>query len=127
MSNFKTEFVRRVLEDEGNRYMKNQGFAMTKRLQFHTGDILSARTKEVTADDSMDGKLTINHRAYERFLDIKKRTFNPETGRNTTRALKIHNVFVFGHYFGIANRLATEYTQEAKEAIKKDLNALGNG
>lgn len=127
MPNFKALFVKRVLQDEGQRYLKNQGIAIQKRVNFHTGDLFNNRSAKVTGDDSMDGQLSINHTIYERFLDIKKKIRSRKTNKIKTRSLKIHNVYAFGHYYSIANRLMNEYTDEARAAIIKDFNTLNNG
>jgi len=127
MPNFKAEFVKRVLIDEGKRYHKNQGLEIQKRLQFHTKRIYNARSEQVSADNSMDGQLTIKHTAYQRFLDIKRKVRNKKTNRLNQRRYRIHNRFVMGHYYGIANRLMFELTDDVKDAIIKDLNAMSNG
>lgn len=127
MPNFKAEFVKRVLLDEGKRYHKNQGLEMEKRLQFHTKRLYSARTENVSVDGSMDGQLTIRHAAYQRFLDMKRQGRNKKTNRLNKKRYRIHNRFVYGHYFGIANRLMFELTDDVRDAIIKDLNELKNG
>lgn len=127
MPNFKAEFVKRVLLDEGKRYHKNQGIEMEKRLHFHTNRLYNDRTEQVSADNSMDGELTIKHKAYQRFLDMKKTVRNKKTNRLNQKRYRIHNRFVYGHYFGIANRLMFELTDDVRDAIIKDLNSLKNG
>lgn len=127
MPNFKAEFVKRVLIDEGKRYHKNQSIEMEKRLHFHTSRLFNDRSEHVSADNTMDGELTIRHTAYQRFLDIKKTIRNKKTNRAAPRSYRIHNRFVYGHYFGIANRLMFELTDDAKDAIIKDFNAFNNG
>lgn len=127
MPNFKAEFVRRVLQDEAQRYHKNQGVEMQRRLRFHTGNLYNKRTEQVSADGSMDGMLTATHTIVQRFLDIKRKTRNKRTNRLRTTHYRIHNRFVYGHYYSIANRLMNEYTEETKQAIIKDLNEMQHG
>lgn len=128
MPNFKDLFVKQVLQDEGKRYLKNQGIEMQKRLHFHTNRLFNDRTATVEgADDQMDGLLKLTHTAYERFLDMKRKVRNTKTNRIRTSRYRVHNRFVFGHYFSIANRLMNEFTEEARQAIIKDLNSLNNG
>lgn len=127
MPNFKQDFIKHVLNDEGNRYLKNQGLEMQKRLHFHTHRVFNDRSKKVTDEAGGDGELTIKHTAVERFLDIKRKSRNRNTNRIKHHRIRIHNRFVFGHYFSIANRLMNEYIEAATEAIKQDFNAFNNG
>lgn len=120
----KKEFVRRVLQDEADRFDKNQGLAMRKLLTFHTGNTESSRIFKIESSDSFDGKLTLKHLARERFLDIKKKKRSKDTNRIKKRQFPIHNRFVFGHYYSIANRLMVDFTNEVADGIKRDLNHL---
>lgn len=99
---------------------------MEKYLQFHTKRIINDRSAS-TSQGNGDGMLTIKHTAVERFLDIKRKTRNKNNNRLRTRSIPIHNRFVFGHYFSIARRLMYEYTEEARQEITKNFNALTNG
>ncbi|EMS34628.1 hypothetical protein C943_03315 [Mariniradius saccharolyticus AK6] len=121
MSIIKKEFVRRILKDEAERFEKNQALQMRRVLTFHTGTLERERFFSVTSDDSMDGKLTLKHKAYQRFLDIKKKVRSKNSRRLKQRRLNIHNRFVFGHFFSIANRLMYGFTEEVAEGIKRDL------
>lgn len=121
MSIIKKEFVRRILQDEANRFEKNQALQMRRLLTFHTGTLERERQFEVTSDDSMDGKLTHKHKAYQRFLDIKKKTRSSKTNRIQRKQKPIHNTFVFGHYYSIANRLMFDFTNDVADGIKRDL------
>lgn len=123
----KKEFVRRILKEESERFERNQGNAMRKLLQFQTGDIESMRKFTVTSADHYDGKLTLKHLARERFLDIKKKTRSKNSRRLKKRNFAIHNTFVFGHFYSIANRLMVDFTNEVAEGIKRDLNLTTNG
>ena len=128
MPSFKTLFIAKVLKEEQTYYLKNQELAMRKRLHFHTGNIISGRSGTVTSgNNNADGVLTIKHTAYERFLDIKTKKRSKKTNRLSIRARRIHNRFVFGHYYKIGVRLITEYTEEARAAIIKEFNANNNG
>jgi hypothetical protein len=127
MPNFKQQFVKQVLADEGKRYLKNQGIEMHKRLHFHTNRLFTDRSAKTESANDMDGSLVITHTAYERFLDIKRMTRSSKTNKLKQSRVRIHNRFVFGHYFSIANRLMTELTESARAAIIADLNSLDNG
>jgi len=126
MPNFKALFVKQVLKDQGERYLLNQGVEMQKRLHFHSNRLFNDRTASVHVGDDMDGSLRISHAAYERFLDMKRLTRNKKTNRIKSSRIRIHNRFVFGYYFGTADRLMHEFTEEAREAIIKDFNAMTN-
>ena len=127
MPNFKHQFVKQVLQDEGKRYLKNQGIEMEKRVQFHTRRLINDRSANTQSGNDMDGSLVIKHMAYERFLDMKRLTRNKTTNRIKRSRTRIHNRFVFGHYFSIADRLMNEFTEEARAAIIKDFNSGSNG
>lgn len=121
MSIIKKEFVRRILEDESKRFEKNQGLEMRKLLHFHTGTLEAERHFSIKAPDNADGVLTIKHKAYERFLDVKKKPTIKNGRRISKQQYPIHNKFVFGHYYSIANRLMVDFTNEVAEGIKRDL------
>lgn len=94
---------------------------MRKLLQFHTGNLEGDRKFSVTGGDEMDGKLTIKHLAYQRFLDIKKKGTKLAKGRRVRQKnYRIHNRFVFGHYYSIANRLMVDFTNDVAEGIKRE-------
>ncbi|GAB2993857.1 hypothetical protein GCM10027284_08790 [Cyclobacterium sediminis] len=114
----KKEFVRMILKEEAQRLDRNQGIQMRKLLQFHTGDIERDRSFTVTQDDSMDGKLSFRHKAYERFLDLKKKPRISNGNKIKRKNYPIHNKYVFGHYYVIANRLMVDLTNDVAEGIK---------
>jgi len=122
VSIIKKEFVRRVLTNESERFEKNQSLQMHRLVTFHTGDLERERHFSVSSDDTMDGKLTLRHKAYQRFLDIKKKVRNKSTKRIQSRNYPIHNKYAFGTYYSIANRLMFEFTNEVADGIKRDLN-----
>lgn len=94
---------------------------MRRLLSFHTGDLERERHFSVSADDTMDGKFTLRHKAYQRFLDIKKKIRSTNTRRIKKRSIPIHNKYVFGHYYSIANRLMFDFTNEVADGIRRDL------
>lgn len=122
MSIIKKEFVRRVLINESQRFDKNQTLQIRRLVTFHTGDLERERHFSVSSDDTMDGKLTLKHKAYQRFLDIKKKIRSKSSRRLKNRNIPIHNTFAFGHYYSIGNRLMYEFTNEVADGIKRDLN-----
>lgn len=97
---------------------------MRKLLTFHTGETESSRLFKVESGDVFDGKLTMKHLARERFLDIKRKKRSKDSRRIRTTRYPIHNRFVFGHYYSIANRLMVDFTNEVADGIKRDLNLL---
>lgn len=143
MSIIQKEFVRRVLREEGERLTRNQGMAISKKLKFRTGRLMNGRTTEVVQADGMDGKLRFTHPDYERFLDMKRIVRRTKSvtvrqrenkGRRRSVAsggLKkksgygIHNRFIFGHYFSIANRLMYEFTEDVQQSIREELSNNG--
>lgn len=120
----KKEFVRRIMEDEAKRFEKNQGLAMRKFLNFHTGDTESSRVFSVETADNFDGKLTMKHLARQRFLDIKRKKRSRNSRRLKTTSRPIHNRFVYGHFYSIANRLMVDFTNEVADGIKRELKLL---
>jgi hypothetical protein len=118
----KKEFVRRILEDEGKRFEKNQGLAMRKFLHFHTGLTERSRLFKVETADNFDGKLSIRHLARQRFLDIKRKSRSTKTRRVQRISRPIHNRFAFGHYYAIAYRLMYDFTEEVASGIKAQFN-----
>ncbi len=120
MSIIKKEFVRRILADEARRLEKNQGLQMRKLLHFHTGTLEAGRHFSITTPDNADGVLTIKHKAYQRFLDVKKKASMKNGRRVRKKQYPIHNTFVFGHYYSIANRLMVDFTNEVAEGIKRE-------
>lgn len=122
MSYIKSAFVKRILLDEGKRLKKNQGAAIGRRLKFHTYRLFQDRQIDVVGGDEMDGKLKFTHPDYERFLDIKRTVRNKNTNRASTRSRRIHNRFIFGHYFSIANRLMTDFTDDVAKSIAEEFH-----
>ncbi len=103
-------FIQDTLETEGKRLLRNQGAAIASGYQRGTGRLESGRSISVSGGDGMDGRLTLTHPIYERFLDIKNRR---------RKRLRIHNRFIFGAYASIARRLMYGFTEEVAEAFRK--------
>lgn len=103
-------FIRDTLETEGRRLLRNQGAAISAGYRRGTGRLDTGRSISVASGDGMDGRLTLTHPVYERFLDIKNR-------RN--KRLRIHNRFIFGAYASIAKRLMYGFTDEVAAAFRK--------
>ncbi|GHB44348.1 hypothetical protein [Mongoliitalea lutea] len=121
MSIIKKEFVRRILQEESQRMEKNQLIQMRRLLNFHTNELVQGRELKVTQQDTMDGALSFRHKAYQRFLDLKKKPLIKRGQRIKRRNFPIHNRYVFGHYFSIANRLMVDFTNKVADGIKRDL------
>lgn len=121
-------FVGQVLQEEGDRLLKNQSAILEKRLIFHTGRLAGRRRISVSGGEEMDGKLSFTHVSYERFLDMKrivnrKRT----TGTRTKRGYRIHNRFVYGTYYAIASRLMYDLTDDVRAKLINDLKNESHG
>lgn len=121
----KKEFVARVLKEEfGSEMLANQTRKMTKVLNFSSSSKLrDTRSVEVTKAKELDAIMTFSHPIYERFLDIKKRKRNDK--RRKVKSFKIHNRFIFGHYYQTAYKLMYGFTNEVADNIIKELKANG--
>ena len=121
-------FVGQVLQEEGDRLIKNQRAIMEKRLQFHSGHLVNRRQLIVISNEGTDGKLSFSHINYERFLDMK-RTINRKrtTGTRVKQGYRIHNRFIYGTYFSIAQRLMYDFTDEIKAHIMNEIKSENNG
>lgn len=128
MGKVKREFIRQVLEDEGQRLMKNQESAIRSRLKFHSGRLLNDREVTVESGNDMDGKLEFRHPVYERFLDMKRKVKKKRGSGSRIRAgFRIHNRFMFGHYGSIADRLMYEFTEDVAEKIRQSFERNNQG
>ena len=107
------KFIQDTLEQEGKRLLRNQGAAISAGYRRVTGHLETGRSISVSSGDAMDGRLTLTHPIYERFLDIKNRR---------RKRLRIHNRFIFGAYASIARRLMYGFTEEVA-ATFRDLDA----
>lgn len=117
----KKQFVKKILTEEAKRLEKNQSLEMRKLLHFHTGTLDQSRSFTVQESSEMDGKLVIRHVAYQRFLDIKKKGKVVDQRIKKARRFPIHNRYVFGHYYSIANRLMVDFTNDVAAGIKKNM------
>lgn len=108
-------FVRDILEDEGLRMLRNQGFAIRAETKERTGDLMDRRAIAVRGGDDLDGKLVLEHTVYERFLDMRR-----DRKSRRRRRRKIHNRFVFGAYASVARRLMYDLSDEMAKAMKEE-------
>ncbi len=116
----KKRFVEQVLNDEGRRFLRNEGREIRKQLQFHTKRLFNDRKAEVTTDDDMDGKLSITVPHYARLLDIRKKTNTKgEKHKRPVKGYRIYNRFAYGHFYGIAFRLQHDFTNEVAQGIRQ--------
>lgn len=127
-SQIKKRFVGQILQEEGDRLIRNQGAILDKRLSFHTGRLVSHRRISVSSGDEMDGKLSFHHISYQRFLDMR-RTVNRKRsfGTRQKRGYRIHNRFVYGTYYAIASRLMYDLTDDVRAKLINDLKNESHG
>lgn len=111
----KGAFVRRVLQEEGEKMLERQETAISSRLHSRTGTLIRDRKMSVSGGDGLDGQLDFRHPIYERFLDMRKLGKN---GRKR-KGRRIHNRFVFGAYLSIAKQLMYGFTEEVARKIKE--------
>lgn len=125
MSYIKKEFIRRVLQNEGSRLLKNQGIEMEKRLHFHTKRILTDRSVSVNQSDDLSAVMVFKFPAYLRFLDIKRNVRrNKKTKATKVKpGYRLYNRFVMGHYYSTMYRLQNEFGDEVADAIRRDLQS----
>lgn len=116
----KKRFVEQVLNDEGRRFIRNEGREIRKQLQFHTKRLFNDRKAEVTTGDDMDGKLSITVPHYTRLLDLRKKTkIKGEKRKRSAKGYRIYNRFAYGHFYGIAFRLQHDFTEEVAQGIRR--------
>lgn len=115
----KQRFVKSILEDEGRRLLRNQTQAISQKLKVRSGRLLSSRHTSVSNASSDGGQLTFSHTIYERFLDMKRLQYSSKKVKQNRR---IHNRFAFGHFYSIAQRLTSEYTEDTITRIKAEFN-----
>lgn len=127
MDLIKKKFVGKVLREEGERLIRNQGAILYKRLTFREGVLRDSRGVSVRDGDTMDGELKFKHVDYERFLDMKRKVKTKRGEERTKKGYNIHNRFTYGTYHAIALRLMNDLTDEVREGIKNELKAEGNG
>lgn len=120
----KERFVREILQDEGRRLLRNQSYALERKLSVRSGRLLNARRVSVQGGDVYDGQLSFKHTAYERFLDMRRLHLGSQEVR---RNRKIHNRFIFGHFSSIASRLMYELTDDVVARIREQIKSENNG
>lgn len=118
----KKEFVKQSLEEIGSSIRKAQLRAILKYVYFHSPSGLHKSKQEhnfkVTTEGNFDGKLTITHPIYERFLDMK--VLRSPSGKIKKRKPKpIHNRIIFGHLDYLTNKLAYGLTETVIQDIKQ--------
>lgn len=123
----KQRFVADVLSHQGKRLLRNQGNALYKKIHFHTGELQSRRFFSVSGSDGMDGQLSFSHLARERFLDMKREVKGREGGTRRRSGYRIHNRFMYGHYFAIARELMVGLTDSVRESIRNQIKSEING
>lgn len=120
----RTEFIKRILKEEGQEIDRDQLAAIDKYLQFRTGRLRNDRKQTVEHDGGFDGQLTLTHPIRERFLDIKPKNLDQRKKRKRRKAYPIHNRIIFGRLNKIAYKLNYGLTQEVADEIKSDLKNL---
>ena len=112
----RARFVAEVLQDEGQRLLRNQGKAIEARVKKRSGRMESSRSVSVTGGSGASGTLTFVHMAYERYLDMKRLQ---RGGHSVKSNRRIHNRYVFGAYASIAERLMYEFTDDVISSLRK--------
>ena len=112
----RARFVSEILQDEGQRLLRNQGKAIEARVKKRSGRLESSRSVSVTCGNGASGTLTLVHVAYERFLDMKRLQ---RGGKSVKSNRKIHNRYVFGAFASIAERLMYEFTEDVIARIRE--------
>ncbi|KKO90568.1 hypothetical protein AAW12_15940 [Sphingobacterium sp. Ag1] len=119
MSQLKKLFIRGVLEEEGRRYLSNQGREIRAKLHFHTRRLFNDRTMNVvSASDRYEGKLIITFPNYLRLLDAR-RNVKDRTGKRSRKGYQLYNKFAMGHYYAIAHRLQNDFTDDVALNLRR--------
>lgn len=127
MDAIKQRFVQHVLQDQGNRLLRNQGNALYQHLKFRSGDLDRRRSVKVSGGESIDGKLIFHHLDYERFQDMKRLITSRKGKTKLNPGLRIHNRFIYGHYLAIARQLSIGFTEQVRDKFRTDLKSEING
>lgn len=112
----RARFVGEILQEEGQRLLKNQGKAIGSRVKKRSGRLESARSVSVAGGSGASGTLTFVHVAYERFLDMKTLQRGGQSVRSNRR---IHNRYVFGAFASVAERLMYEFTDDVIARLRE--------
>lgn len=116
----RARFIKKTLEAEGDDFLKRQTNRITSTLHMRTGRLLSGRKILVYGgNDEFDAKMTLDHPAYERFLDIRHLS-NQRKGHKRN----IHNRLIFSTYGKIAERLMWGFTDDVRETLKSEIDAI---
>lgn len=129
MDAIRSTFVRNILKEEGIRFIKNQGIAISSATKVRSGNLIKNRKAIVSGTDA-NPQLHVELPAYARFLDIRRkfrRSRRGQTKRSSSRGMRIYNRFVMGHYYGIAERLQFEFTQETVNLIRANWKGAFDG
>ncbi|WP_313265092.1 hypothetical protein [Sphingobacterium sp.] len=119
MSTLKKLFIRSVLQEEGKRFLSNQGREIRAKLNFHTRRLMDDRTAHATgSNDRFDGKLVITFPAYLRLLDAK-RNIKDKNGKRSRKGYQIYNRFAMGYYYAIAHRLQNDFTDDVALQLRR--------
>lgn len=106
------KFIRKVLDEEGDNYLKRQERTIRNRLNERTGTLLKKRYIFFQGDN----KMTIQFPAYLRFLEIRK------------RSLKLYNKPSMRMYGRIAERVQYDFTEQTQKKLREwnmDLSKYG--
>lgn len=112
----RSRFVGEILQEEGQRLLKNQGKAIEARVKSRSGRLKSSRSVSVAAGNGASGTLTFVHVAYERYLDMKHLQ---RGGHSVKSNRKIHNRYVFGAFASVTERLMYEFTDDVIARIRE--------
>ena len=107
-----TAFLNKIIREESETFDKMQLAAMRRQLRFHSDEIIRARRFSFVSS-GMSVSMNLTHTAFHRFLDIRRPGY---------KRRRIHNRYVWGAYEAIARRCMYDFTTEAVESIKKELN-----
>lgn len=129
------DFVKSILESEGEELHDDQSKAIAKLLHFHSNRLYDERPYSIESGDTMDGTFTMSLPKYGRFLDIKPKNkviqaqdkYTHWRQRRRTKAFPIYNRIVFGHYYSMAYKLMYGLTDEVANNIKKQFEKQNNG
>jgi len=116
----RARFIRKVLQEEGNRFLSRQTSQIQSKVKEKTGRLLAGRRFQVYGGDGdFDSELVFTHPVYERFLDIRHLG-----GREKGVRRQIHNRPVMAAYNRIAERLMTEFTESTQAALRTEIDTI---
>lgn len=116
----RARFIRKVLQEEGNRFLSRQTSQIQSKVKEKSGRLLAGRRFQVYGSDGdFDSELVFMHPIYERFLDIRHLG-----GREKGVRRQIHNRTTMAAYNRIAERLMTEFTESTQAALRAEIDAI---